>query len=63
MDKAQNMVVQFWISLRILVAGTLFGLMYFIVAVMVKKKENLLKLVKGMDNGLLTFLTVVIDNY
>ena len=63
MDVAQKMAMQFFIEIRILVVGTLLGLKWIIIAIMVEKKENLFNNVKVMDNGILTFPTVVIVYY
>ena len=63
MDTSQKVAMLILTNLKFLVVGILFVLMWLICAIMVRKEELLLKLVKGMDNGLLTFLTVVIINY
>ena len=63
MDAPQNMAMDHLENLRFQVVVTLFVLMLLMGALMVRKEELFIKFVKGMDNGLLTFLIVVIVNY
>ena len=51
------------LNLRFLVVGTQLVHLWFVIVITSLKEELFIKIVKRMDNGLLTFLTVVIVNY
>ena len=64
METPRNMALDHLINLRFLVVGTQLVLLWLICVIMILKKEELfVKFVNRMDDGLLTFLAVVIVNY